>query len=197
MTKHLASDRSSRHQCWQRMNMGLAIIALVLALIAVGRFGWGYWADQSGSSKPVVVRAPAVTAERDTGVGLSLIKFSVGRDWLKRPALVIHYEIQNDDATALLPQYYFARTVVFRQLSPGRSTVVLARTTLPSKQLSALERNLAENSTIMLRHGETVTVLEAVRLESLDQPVTVAVAGRPAQVIKPWQLKEVADDGKK
>jgi hypothetical protein len=179
-------------QKWRRINLGLAVLVLLLSVLALGKLGLGLWQTHAVQPEKKVVGAPDPYAQ-GTGEQLQIddLTYQTTTDFLQRPTLVVRYRLQNHGTTAALPQYVFDSNVTFAQQTASGTTSVLATTTVPKRKLSFLDQNYQENGTILLKAGEHVTVVSVYRLESAKRPVTLAVRGAKRTQIKPWQLKEV------
>ncbi|WP_179394126.1 DUF5067 domain-containing protein [Lacticaseibacillus absianus] len=180
---------------WRRVNQGLALIVLVLALAALVRVGFTLYSDHAIQPERTVTRTAALSARPSDDLRLTLKHYRTGHDFLDRPALVVTYELRNRAGQAALPSYVFDRQVQLQQQTQTGLTGELAGTRLAAGQLSPLEVNYVENGQIRLLAGQTVQAIAVYRLGSLNLPVTVQIAGQKSRVLQPWTLKAVTQDG--
>ena len=177
---------------WKRLNLILATIVLLLSVLAVGKLGFGWYTQRQVTPQKVVDGAPsAPQSGTSSTLKLSAFHFSYAVDFLQRPTLVVQYKLANKGGNTAWPQYVLDSNVVFAQQTNAGTTSVLAKTDVAKGQLSFLMQNYQENSDILLRNGETATMVATYRLESRNRPVTMIVGNKQRETIKPWTLKQV------
>ena len=179
---------------WQRVNRILAVIVLLLSVGAAARLGFTYWSTHVMQTTKTVIGTPttAGNAPANTKIKIGNFKYYTASDFLKRPTLVVSYEMSNGSAVGALPQYVFDNTVSFVQVTTAGTNSILAATTVPKAKLSFLNQNYQENGEITLKKGQTARVLATYRLESQARPVTMLVNGKKRMTLQPWTMKEVA-----
>ncbi len=180
---------------WKRINLLLAALVLLISVLAVGKLGFGWYTQRQVEPHKVVVGAPSAPQSGNSSkLRLSAFHFSYAVDFLKRPTLVVQYQLMNKGGDTAWPQYVLDSNVVFAQQTDAGTTSVLAKTDVAKGQLSFLMQNYQENSDILLRNGETATMVATYRLESRNRPVAMIVGNKPRETIKPWTLKQVKAD---
>lgn len=180
---------------WKRINLILAAIVLLISLLAIGKLSFGSYTKRQVSPQKVVIGAPSAPQAGSTSkLRLSAFHFSYAVDFLKRPTLVVQYQLMNKGGDTAWPQYVLDSNVVFAQQTNAGTTSVLAKTDVAKGQLSFLMQNYQENSDILLRDGETATIVATYRLETKNRPVSMIVGKKQREVIKPWTLKQVKVD---
>ncbi|MFD1485885.1 hypothetical protein ACFQ5J_11670 [Lacticaseibacillus baoqingensis] len=177
---------------WRRINQVLAGVVLVLSVFALGKLGIKWWQMQTIHPEKTVVGAPEPSAQAASSqLALDGFSYRTSVDFLAQPTLVVRYRLHNRGKDAALPQYVFDNNVTFAQQTASGTTSVLASTTVAKGKLSYLDQNYQENGAILLKPGQSVTVIGTYRLESLKRPATLAVRGTKKAQIAPWQLKGV------
>lgn len=180
---------------WKRINLILAVLVLLVSVLAVGKLGFGWYLQRQVTPQKVVIGAPSAPQSGSSSkLRLSNFHFSYGVDFLKRPTLIVQYQLTNKGGETAWPQYVLDSNVVFAQQTNAGTTSVLAKTDVASGQMSFLMQNYQENSDILLRDGETATMVATYRLESRNRPVSMIVGKKPRETIKPWTLKQVKAD---
>lgn len=193
--KNLAGKGETSMRVWKRINLILAGTVLLLSLIALCKLGYSWYAQKQVTPQKVVVGVPSAPQRSSTStLRLSDFQFKYAVDFLKRPTLVVQYQLKNTGGEAAWPQYVLDSNVVFAQQTNAGTTSVLAKTDVAKGQLSFLMQNYQENADILLRAGESVTIVSTYRLESRNRPVSMMVGKDQRKTIQPWTLRQVKAD---
>ncbi|GEN94185.1 DUF5067 domain-containing protein [Pediococcus ethanolidurans] len=193
------TQKPSRPQTkWDKLNLILAIILLMLVFATSGKLIYNWWINDSvQSDKTVVINKLSQKKTKQKSLDLSeisidQISYQTATDFLHLPTLVVHYRMKNNSDTGALPMYVFNQKIRFHQLTTYNTTTILAGSDLATGRLRGVSANYLENQEIMLLPNQTVTVIQTYRLESMKRPVTMQVlANGHTQKINPWQLSMV------
>lgn len=109
----------------KRLNFILAGLVLLLSILAIGKLGFGWYAEKQVTPNKVVEGVPSAPQAGSTStLRLSDFEFKYAVDFLKRPTLVVQYRLKNSGGDPAWPQYVLDANVVFAQQTNAGTTSI-------------------------------------------------------------------------